>query len=230
MAKAKPTPDQPERPRNTNPHAADFMREVEEDLHAERLKFLWNRYGNYLLGAVIAIVVVTLAYSIQSSFTKSALEEAGDQLLTAQQHIDNQKPENAVVILQDLVKNAPETYQTLAAFKLLNLRGEHPELNISVPESVSVPPYDALYSIAKAAQTTGRATLSLTEDALNDVTTLARSNTIWRYPAIEVLAFRAWEEGQIDQAKTHFTTLAEDAGTPSFLKERSQQMLEVIGQ
>ncbi len=41
---------------------SDIFREVDEDLRREQFKRLWDRFGTYVIGLAVLIVVVTAGY------------------------------------------------------------------------------------------------------------------------------------------------------------------------
>ena len=43
---------------------SDVFKEVDEDLRREQLKSIWDRFGAYIIGAAVLIVVATAGYRL----------------------------------------------------------------------------------------------------------------------------------------------------------------------
>ena len=53
-----------------------FLREIDEELRQEHYEKLWKRYGKYVIGAAVALVVTVAGYQTwRSSVTESRRAE-----------------------------------------------------------------------------------------------------------------------------------------------------------
>ena len=54
---------------------ADIFQEIEEDLKRERVEVLWEKYGNWVIGAAVAIVLATAGIKGWGSYQQSVQSE-----------------------------------------------------------------------------------------------------------------------------------------------------------
>lgn len=67
---------------------SDLLHDVDEMMRAERLRTLWNDYGNYAIGAVLALVLGVAANQGYQAWQLSQAERTGNALYTALQSAD----------------------------------------------------------------------------------------------------------------------------------------------
>ena len=60
-----------------------LIREVDDELRAEKLQNWWQRFGTILIGACATVVVATIAYQFATSYRQSQAEERTSLLLEA---------------------------------------------------------------------------------------------------------------------------------------------------
>ena len=110
-----------------NAEQDNLFKEIDEDLRQQKYADLWNKYGKVLIGASIALVLGVAsikgweAYDINRRATDSNL------LSSALKSIDRANPENAVAVLDTLIKNGTAGYSLLAQFNraaILAKKGE----------------------------------------------------------------------------------------------------------
>lgn len=80
-----------------------LIREVDDDLRAERIHNLWNKFGSLLIGACVTVVLATIAYQMANSYRNSSAEENTAILLEAQSFADKGQIETAVKKLEPLM-------------------------------------------------------------------------------------------------------------------------------
>ena len=62
---------------------SDIFREVDEDIRNERFKRLWDRFGPYVIGVAVLIVVVTAGYRGWQYWQNSQAAATGDRFVAA---------------------------------------------------------------------------------------------------------------------------------------------------
>ena len=62
---------------------SDIFHEVDEDLRRDRAKALWDKYGIYVLGLAVAIVVVTAGVRGWQYWQETRAQASGDRYLAA---------------------------------------------------------------------------------------------------------------------------------------------------
>src|SRR6476620_8362432 len=64
---------------------SDIFREVDEDIRREQYKKLWDRFGIYVIGLAVLIVVLTAGYRGWVYWQDRQAQAAGDRFLAALQ-------------------------------------------------------------------------------------------------------------------------------------------------
>ena len=210
----------------------DIFREVDEDLRREHLKKLWDRYGSYVIGLAILIVVATAGYRFWQYWQESQAQASGDRFVAALKLADQGEHGQAVTALADLTRSGSGDYPVLAGFRIA---GEKAAANDS---KGAVAEYDAIAArpgtpvlVRDLARL--RAALLLSESAsVAELTTrigdLAATGNGWRHSAREILGLAAFRENDLATARKYFGDIAADKETPGDLRQRAQLILAVI--
>ena len=96
----------------------DIFREVDEDLRREQLKKLWDRYGSYVIGLAILIVVATAGYRFWQYWQDSQAQASGERFVAALKLGDQGKHQEAIAALTDLTRDGSGGYPVLAGFRV----------------------------------------------------------------------------------------------------------------
>ena len=101
MARKKPDPEK-------EAAIADelLIREVDEDLRAEKLQNWWQKFGSLLVGSCVTIVVATIAYQIATSYRTGKAEERTAVLLEAISLADKGQTQTALTKLSPLAEDS----------------------------------------------------------------------------------------------------------------------------
>jgi hypothetical protein len=84
---------------------SDFFAELEEDIREERLYALWHKYGNYIIGLALAIVIGTVGYTLWNYMKKRAQLQDYAAYSEAINLIDQGKKEEATKAFQSLAQS-----------------------------------------------------------------------------------------------------------------------------
>lgn len=103
---------------------SDVFREVNEDLRREQLKQLWKRYGIYLIGAAVLIVVVVAGSQILQSMEQSRSAESGDRYQAALDLYLDGDLVAAEAAFVELVEDGYGGYPTIALMAAAAVRAE----------------------------------------------------------------------------------------------------------
>lgn len=96
---------------------SDIIREVDEELRHERYKKLWDRYGIYVVGAALLVVIGVGAwrgwewYSARQAAESSARYEAALKLAAENKHAE------AETAFEEIAKQGTSGYRALARFR-----------------------------------------------------------------------------------------------------------------
>src|SRR5690242_19552846 len=97
---------------------SDIFREVDEDIRREQYKKLWDRFGIYIIGLAVLIVVITAGYRGWVYWQDKQAQAAGDRFLAALQLANDGKHTEAEAALAAIAADGTGGYPTLAKFRI----------------------------------------------------------------------------------------------------------------
>jgi hypothetical protein len=211
---------------------SDIFREVDEDLRREQLRKLWDRFGPYVIGLAVLIVVATAGYRGWEYWKLRQAQASGDRFIAALQLSDQGKHDQAITALQALEKNGSGEYPVLAAFRIAA------EKAAAGDDTGAIAEYDAIAArggISDDIRTLARLRAALLvvdngdfADLKKRIGDLAAVGDPWRHSARELLGLGAWRAGDLATAKSYFDEIDKDQETPADLRQRAQLMLALI--
>lgn len=98
---------------------ADIFDEIEEDLRRDRMTLLWQRYGNFILGFAILIVIGVAGNQGYDYWRESRAQAAGDAFFEA---VIANEPLDA---LNSISTELPDGYKMLAKFRMAALQADN---------------------------------------------------------------------------------------------------------
>ena len=210
----------------------DFFREVDEAVRQDRYKQLWDKYGVYILGVAVLIVVGVAGHRAWTYWQEQQAAEAGAKYTQALSMEEGADAAQAREMLTALAEQGPQGYRVLARFQLAAAEAKAGETDKAVAA------YDALAkdsgidpilqgnaAIQAAALRLDKADYAEMEGRLKG---LVDSNSAWRFSARELLGLSAYRLNDMREAERQFSALVGDQGTPPNLRERADMMLALI--
>src|SRR5690606_31689297 len=98
-----------------------FFREVDSELRQDQAKALWDRFGSYIIGGAIAIVVGTAAFVAWDHWTTNKANASGDIYLQALAQARGGKTDEAKASLEKLEAEGYGAYPVLARLRTATL-------------------------------------------------------------------------------------------------------------
>ncbi len=210
---------------------SDVFREVDEELRRDRLLALWKRFGAYIIGAAVALVLVVAGRAFWTDYIdtkRQAESNAYDEALAAFQ-TDAEAGRSA---LQAIVGGGNDGYVALARFRLAA------ELQRSGQAEEAVLQYEALSADGslngRLRGLAGLMTASLYIDQGREVEArevligLVADNRAWRLSATEFLGFLDFRSGNLEEARSVFVSLSVDQAAPQSMRDRAREMLSLL--
>lgn len=210
---------------------SDILREVDEELRRERYQKLWERYGIYVVGAALVLIVAVAGWRGWEWYQTREASRAGARFETALELDAAGKQSEAEEILTALAKDAPRGYRVLARFRIAAELSQR-------DRSAGAAAYDALAddtsfesSFRDLARV--RAALALVDTAsaaeiARRIDPLIAGNSAFKGSAREILALARFRAGERDAARRLFVEIVADPETPPSLRTRAQLMLALL--
>lgn len=209
-----------------------LAREIDEELRREQLLKLWERYGTYLVAAVVLIIAGIGGHRFYQHRQAAAAQAAGATLISATRDAAANKKAEARKTLDDLAASGPGGYATLARLRLAaadRQAGKTAEAASAYEAIAKARNGDAL--LADYAQLQA-AVLRLDNagftEMQNRLNALVEDGNAWRFSARELLGLAARKAGSIDEARQQFQRLVADPNTPPGIGERARIMMAVL--
>ena len=211
---------------------SDIFTEVDEDLRRERVQELWKKYGNYVIGAAVLIVVGTAGFVAWRDYQRKQAEAGAAQYVAALDEARSGNAAAADAALANIVRSGGSGYSVLARF-------EEAATKIRAGDAAAAA---TLYRSIAADGGVDRelrdaATLLA---ALNDVDTANQSalaeqlnaltapTSPWRHLAWEIEALAAAKAGKMDEARGLYTRISDDPDAPAGVRARAAEMLAAL--
>lgn len=201
----------------------NIIREIDEELRSDRARNLWRRFGPYVIGAAVAIVLLVAVKEGWDWWRNSNSAQSSDQFYSALQLADGTDAAAAKTALDQVIAANHGGYPTLARFReaaLLAKEGKTAE---------AVAAYDAL-STAESNKHIRELALVLAANLLVDggdvaqveqrVGGLAGANSAMRNAAREAIGLVKYKAGDLAGARQSFEDAANDPAASQELRQR----------
>ncbi len=210
---------------------SDIFREVDEDIRQEKYRRLWDRFGPWVLGVAVLIIVGTGGYRGWLYWQEQQSQSAGDTFFEAVRLSEAQNYEEAAALYGEL-DNALGGYPALAKLR------QATDLSNSGKTEEALAEFDALSrdtSIMDALRDVAAlraAYLAVDTQGYGDIADrvekLTGNTGPFRAAARELLALSAWKAGDIETARQWISALEDDAETPADVSRRVSILSDVI--
>ena len=207
---------------------ADIFDEIEEDLRRDRMKLLWQRYGNYIIGLAVLIIIVVAGNQGYDYWKKSESQAAGDAFFEAV------GADESLDALTTLVPDLPVGYEMLARFRIAALQAEDgdnftaEQSFLALSEDNSI---DIFYREVALLLSVMNAPSSVDKNIL-----IGRLSSLSAFPgslqglALETSAGLYLELNERDKAISTLTEASKLPDIPSSLRQRISQSLSIISE
>ncbi len=211
-----------------------FIKEVEEDLRHERQVALWKKYGNYIIGTAVGIVLIVAGYQGYTAYDLNQKETLSEKLSIATTLVKQNKLEDAQVALSKLANEGTAGYKVLAKLQqaaILARKGDGAAASAVywelADDSSVAKTYRGLATVLGAMNGAD----SVDGDRIKQrLTPLNDGKSPWRHSAKELLAVLEMQAGDKTKALEMFKQLADDASTPQGVRSRANQLVAILGQ
>ncbi|HLN09054.1 MAG TPA: tetratricopeptide repeat protein [Xanthobacteraceae bacterium] len=207
---------------------ADIFQEVDEEIRRERLKELWDRYGNLIVVGALVIVLGVAGWRGYQWWDHKKSAEAGAAFEAAIGLSEAGKHAEAEASFAKIAADGTSGYRTLARFH------EAGELGQTDPQA-AVKAYEALAadsSIGRVMQDLAavRAGLILVDTApyaelSGRLEPMTASDRVFHNTAREILAFSAWRASDRAAARHWADMIMTDPETPSGTRSRVEVLM-----
>jgi hypothetical protein len=210
-----------------------FFEEVSEELKAERYAELWKKYGRYLVGLAVVIVLGVAGYQYWQSEQAKAKALASDRYAAALALVKAGKVKEAITSFTALAQDAPSGYAALARLQQaqnLLKSGDRAGALAALDQLANNGDADPLFRDVAVVQW-GYVGLDQSDPgkAIERLKPLTAKESPWRYVALELTALYADRAGRRADAIQILTDLEKDKDAPQGIRGRAKELLAILG-
>jgi len=218
---------------STPPSNEAFLREVDEELRRDQLKRFGERWGRWL---IVAVVAGLLAFGgwlwWQHGQTKKA-EADGEVISQAFADLEQGREQGVEAKLKPLAESDSPAYRAISKLALASLKVNANDAKAAiagykaVAEDESLP--KAYRDLALVRQTAIEYDTMKPQDVISRLKPLAVAGNPWFGSAGEMTAIAYLNLNKPDLAGPLFAAIAKDEGVPESIRQRAVQMAGVLG-
>lgn len=209
-----------------------FIREVDEAVRKERYKALWDRFGFFIVGFIVLLVVSVASYKIWSYIQEEDARTAGDEFVRALVLANGSDPAKANETFKALSEGGPSGYRVLSRFQLAAAEAKSGKTEEAVAAFEALAKDRNVDPILQGLAQLQAATLRVDDADYAEMETrlgaLAEGNSAWRFSARDLLGLSAYRHKDYRAAEDQFITLLGDPQTPKNMRQRASMMLALI--
>jgi hypothetical protein len=207
-----------------------LFREVDEDLRADRMRALWRRYGPYVIGAAIAVVLIVAVNEGWSWWQQSNAARSSDALYVVLDAAQAGDIDTALSALETVEKEGSGKYPELARF------AEASYLDAQGKTEEAIALYDTLAASSNEVRLRELALVLAAFDLVDTgdvggietrINGLIASGSPFATVAREALGLAQYKSGDLNAALASFETARDD---PAATSEMTTRLLVYITQ
>jgi hypothetical protein len=211
---------------------SDIFREIEEDLHRDRYKKLWAKYGNVVIAAAVVLVVATGAWEAWKTYKLHRDEALGQRYAEALKLAQAGHATEAAAAFAKLAEEASAGYTALARLqeaallaKAGNAEGAVAVYDRLAADSSVDQAYRDLATLLAVLHGIDKGDPAVLASRLEPLTAAASP---WRHSALELSAILAERMGDKARAEQLYARLADDGTAPADIRARAAEMLAAL--
>lgn len=191
---------------------ADLMQELMDDMRADRVGNLWNKYGKWVIYTAVSIVIVTAVVVYINHYKRNTAMEQTSYYFRATAALAKGEAKEALMALEMISVPDNSTYYGMVLLKKAQAQqmlGNDTEAHALLTE------------LAKRGDMFGDVGKVLLKD---EATPDAKRTTALQFTRLEWAAWDAAEKGNKTEAAKQFASLAAMENAPTSLRERAGMM------
>ena len=220
------------------PLEAEILREVAEEIKEEQLKQLWKKIGPYVVGLIIAALMITGGVEYYRYDQKQRSLAESEQLQTALAMIETGDADAGAEILKTLSETSTRGYRYLAAFQytdyLIGLgKDKYPEavqvLDTVINDTNAPLPFKnmALFDKIVLRIESGDQNFEAMEAELDQ---LAAKSNAWTPLSLEIAAELALRRGDVEKAKKRWQQILSMSGIPEAKRLQVSEYISFVNE
>ncbi len=211
---------------------SDVFNEVDEELRRDKASELFTRYRPLMIAVTLAIVLGVSGFKGWQWYSLQKQARAAESFNAVIELLKKGDLEAADKALGDFVKSAPKGYVALALMEQAAVKvqqgkaAEAAQLYTQASTQFNDPLYQDLAALKAVMAVADELTLG---DLDAKLAPLAGPGRPFRFTARELLAAKAFEEGDLSRARDEYNYLSFALDAPTGARTRAGQALALLG-
>jgi hypothetical protein len=209
-----------------------LFKEIDEDLRQQKYAEIWKKYGKFIIGTSIALILGVASVKGWEAYDQNQKVTDSNQISTALKAINEANQDNAITILDNVIKNGSTGYAILARFNQAAILIKEGKRKQAVENYLSIASDTRIEKDLRDLALIMSAQLGLghedSDKFLIKLKMLIDGKNAWRHSAKELAALFAKESDDKTKALQLFTELADDATAPSNIRSRASEMSKIL--
>jgi hypothetical protein len=206
-----------------------IFREVDEEVRTEEYKKLWDRYGKFITGLVIAVVVGVAGFQGWKYYQTKQAEDAAAVYFDALKKATDGKTEDAMAAFAAVKHPGFGQLAKLQEAKLFADKGETEKAVAAYDAFAADPANDpALADLARIRAGYMLVDTSTPDQLLTRLGRFDKDGAVWRNQAREIFGLSAWRTKDMTMADRYMNAIYADAEAPAAIRQRAQIMIQLI--
>jgi len=205
-----------------------FIREVDEDLRQKQINSLWKKYGKFIIGIAVGIVLLVSGRALYSSFIENKYIEQANAFSNAVKLNGSE----ITAALGPVIASDVDGYEIVATFKKAELETAAKNIQAAVAtldQFIKSGTVDTVYKDIANIQAAILELDTVPSDVVRARLSLILNGTSkFKYIANEILALSELRNDEVEAAILRLEALVVDVETPAGVKNRADQYLSVI--
>jgi hypothetical protein len=212
---------------------SDVFQEVDEELRRDKAQELWKRYGNYVLGAAIALVVGTAGYVVWRDYDRKQAIAHSTAFFDAANISGAGDSAKAISAFDTLAQGSSGGYAALARLREAGLKAGAGDRDAAAATYAAVAadsraPQELrdLARLLASLQTVEKLAPGELDQRLQ---ALRADASPWRHSATELVAIATLRAGDAAKARELFAKISDDPVAPAAMRGRAAEILASLG-
>lgn len=208
-----------------------LLKEVNEELRREQFEKIWEQYGTYIIGGVVALLLAVGGYQWWQSRSIADAEAAGLRFEEALNLAEGGKGDDAQKAFSTIASGSRSNYALLAQLALAGeaVKSGKTDAAIAAYEAAAAKAGDALIKDFARLQSVSLKIDSIDfTEAQNRLNDLIGDKNPWRFMARELLGVAAVRSGRLDDAKNTLAPLSADPSAPAAIRDRAGALMNLV--
>lgn len=211
----------------------EFIREVDEAVRQDRWLQLGRRYGTYIIGGALAIVLGTAAGVGWREWQESARVAEAERYAEAVALLRRERPEQAAQAFEQLAGESDSGFGILARLRAAAAVGTAGDPQARAAQLRELAENDDVPELYRELSRLFLLQEEMSEmdagQAIERLQPLTEQGNAWRHSALELLALAQMSAGETIAARETLGMLVADASTPAGIGRRAVELLDALG-